>query len=249
MRSHAPTAALLAALRQALRQSGWTVRRIAGEFAIGEATAKRWLAGRGLTLERLDRLAALAGLSLADLARAAEHPATGLAQELTLAQERGLSSDIFLAFLFMTVLGGIHPDEIARDFAVPEAVMEAMLGRLERLALIDRLPGGRIRPLVDRAIIWRKPPMRRLFEEHMKPQFLAMDFSAEDAVFVSEVMKLSARGAAELAEMLERHRREVRTLAEHDRDHALLPRKWYGMMSAARLLDVRQLEGAGRSGG
>ncbi|MBS0255249.1 MAG: hypothetical protein JSS36_08600 [Proteobacteria bacterium] len=239
---------MLAVLRQALRQGGWSARAIAAEFAIGEATAKRWLAGRGLSLERLERLAGLVGLSLADLARAAEQPPPGLAQELTLAQERELSADILLAFLFMTILGGIRPEEIAQDFAVPEVVMAAMLGRLERLALIDRLPGGRVRPLVDRAIVWRKSPMRRLFDQHMKQQFLAMDFSAEEAVFVSEVMKLSARGAAELAEMLERHRREVRDLAEHDRDHALLPRRWYGMMSAVRQLDTRQLESGGRNG-
>ena len=249
MRSHTPSTALLAALRHALRQAGWTVRRIAIEFSIGEATAKRWLAGRGLTLDRLDRLAALAGLGLADLARAAEHPTTGLAQELTLAQERGLSSDKVLAFLFMTMLSGDQPDEIARDFAVPPAVMEELLARLERLALIDRLPGGRVRPLIDRTIMWRKTPMRALFEAHMKPQFMGMDFAAEEAIYVSQVMKLSARGAAELAELLERQRREVQELATRDRDHSLLPRKWYGMLSAMRSLDMHQLEGAGRDSG
>lgn len=34
--------------------------------------------------------------------------------------------------------------------------------RLERLALIDRLPGKRVRPLVDRSIVWRKSLMRGL---------------------------------------------------------------------------------------
>ena len=242
MRSERDSAALLRVLREQLRHRGWTARRLAGHFTIGEATAKRWLAGKGLTIDRLDALAELCGLSLAELAREAERPPAGLAQELTLAQEKALSTDIFLAFLFMTILGGNTPDEIACDFHVPPRDMDAALTRLERLALIDRLPGGRVRALIDRAVVWRKTPMRALFEAHMKPQFVAMDFAAEDAVYASEVMKLSAQGAATLAEMIDRHRREVQALAEHDRDVAHLPRRWYGMLCAARALDVRQLQ-------
>lgn len=239
---------MLSILRRALRQDGWTARRIAAEFAIGEATAKRWLVGKGLSLERLERLAALVGLTLADLAREAEHPATGLAQELTLAQERALSSDTFLSFLFMTILGGNSPAEIARDFDVPAPAMDQWLAKLERLALIDRLPGGRVRPLVDRTIVWRKTPMRSLFEERMKPQFLGMDFAAPDAVYASELVKLSARGAAELAEMIEQHRRAVQALAERDREDSVLQRGWYGMLCAMRSFDMSELQAGGREG-
>lgn len=240
-RSSPPTSALLAELRRNLRLHGWTARRLATELAIGEATAKRWLAGRGLTLDRLDQLAGLCAMTLADLARAAEHPGSSLPNELTLAQERALSADTFLAFLFMTILGGTSPDEIARDFAVPPPLMALSLGRLERLALIDQLPGGRVRALIDRSIVWRKIPMRALFEQHMKPQFLAMDFSAEDSVFVSNVVKLSPRGAAELAELLERLRRDVQDLADHDRETALLPGEWHGVMAVMRKLDMSGL--------
>ena len=244
MRYETNSDALLKVLRQYLRQQGWTARRLAAHFAIGEATAKRWLAGRGLTLEKLDTLAALCGISLGQLAREAEQPPAGLASELTLAQEKALSSDIFLAFLFMTILGGNRPDEIARDFSVPEGELAASLLRLERLALIDRLPGGRVRPLIDRAIVWRKTPMRTLFEAHMKPQFMNMDFGAEDSVYASEVFKLSARGAAMLAELIEKHRREVQALAEQDREVAHLPRSWHGMLCAARPLDMERLNRA-----
>lgn len=241
MRYETNSEAIVKLLRQHLRQQGWTSRRIAEHFSIGEATAKRWLAGRGLTLDKLDALAGLCGISLGELAREAEQPPAGLASELTLAQEKALSSDIFLAFLFMTILGGNRPDEIARDFSVPETDMAAALLRLERLALIDRLPGGRVRPLVDRSIVWRKTPMRALFEQNMKPQFMAMDFAAEDAVYASEVVKLSAQGAAMLAELIDKHRREVQALAEKDREIAHLPRRWHGMLCAARPLDMDRL--------
>lgn len=234
--------ALLIPLRKALRAQGWTIRALAQELNSGEATVKRWLAGKAMTLDRFDRLAALAGTSLAELARAVEAPDEALAQELTLAQERALAGDEFLSFLFMALLGGHGPDEIAADFAVPSRAMEAALVRLERLALIDRRAGGRVRPRVDRAIVWRKSPMRALFEERMKPQFMTMDFAADEAVFASELIKLSAQGAATLAEMIEQHRRDVQALAERDRETSHLPRAWYGMLCAMRALDTSGLQ-------
>ncbi|MFM7028228.1 MAG: helix-turn-helix domain-containing protein [Chakrabartia sp.] len=240
--------ALLAPLRQRLRAQGWTARRLAAELAVGEATIKRWLIGRGLTLDRLDQLAELAGCSLAELAQAAERPQAGLAQELTLAQERALSQDAFLSFLFMVILGGYGWEEVARDFAIAPREMEAALIRLERLALIDRLAFGRVRPLVDRAIIWRKTPMRAQFEARMKPQFMEMDFSADDAVYASDVLKLSAQGAAMLAELIEKHRRDVQALAAQDRVQTHLPKSWYAMLSAARPLDTSGLRQTGEEG-
>lgn len=235
---------MVALLRRQLRQAGWTARRLAAEFQVSEATAKRWLSGKGLTLERIERLAALCGMGIADLARDAEHAQPGLARELTLAQERELASDVFLSFLFMTIVGGISPQEIAEDLGVPAQLMETALAKLERLALIDRFGNGRVRPLVDRSIIFRKSPMRALFEAYMKPHFLAIDFAAADAVYASEVMKLSDAGAAMLVELIEQHRRDVQALAERDRDSALLTRKWYGMLCAMRPLDLQMLNKA-----
>lgn len=233
---------LLAALRRQLKLAGWNVRRIAIELNIGEATAKRWLAGKALTLDRLEALAALAGLTLAALARDAEQLDPGLAHELTLAQERALSSDIFLSFLFMALLGNATPAEIVADFGVPDAQIEKALAKLERLALIDLLPGGRVRPRIERAIVWRKSPMRSLFEEYMKPQFMAMDFAAPEAVYASEIIKLSAMGAARLAEMIEQHRRDVQALAEQDRQQSHLPRRWHAMLCAAHEIDATTLQ-------
>ena len=233
--------AMLAALRRALRAGGWTAKRLAERFEASEASVKRWLAGRGLTLARFEELADLAGFTLAELAEAARRPPGDLAHELTLAQETALSEDSVLSFLFMVIVGGEPWEDFARDFGLPEREIEAALARLEKLALIDRLPGGRVRALLDRNALWRKAPLRERFESQMKPQFVAMDFSELDAVYASEVVKLSNAGAARLAEAIERHRRELHRLVEDDRRTSLLPRKWHAVLFAARPLDGRGL--------
>lgn len=240
--SHAlESAAMLAALRRTLRAGGWTARRLAEHFAASEASAKRWLAGRGLTLARFEALSALAGMTVAELAEASAQPRRELAQELTLAQEQALSEDSVLSLLFMVIVGGEPWQDFARDFDVPETTIEAALVRLEKLALIDCLPGRRVRALLDRTALWRKSPLRERFETQMKRQFLDMDFAALDAVYASEVVKLSDEGAARLAEAIERHRRELHRLAEEDRRNALLPRRWHAILFAARPLDGRGL--------
>jgi hypothetical protein len=149
--------------------------------------------------------------------------------------------------VFIVTLAGVAGQDIITDFGVPEAAVTAALARLDKLALIDRLPDGRVRPRVVRDIIWRKAPMRAQFEARMKPQFMAMDFAAADAVYASDVHKLSDRGAAMLAEMLERHRRELAVLADEDRRTSRLPRRWYAVLLAARALDTGGLRlGFGR---
>lgn len=244
MSATSETARLFAVLRRHLRREGWTAQKLAAHLGIGEATAKRRLAGKGITLERFGQLARLVGLTVAELAREAEGANDGLARELTLAQERALSGDAFLAFIFVTILGENDPAEFIADYGVPADRMEAALQKLERLALIDRIKGGRIRSLVDHNVMYNKLPMRRAFETHMKQQFVAIDFSHPETVFASEVIKLSDAGAARLAEEIERHRREVHALAMRDRETALLKRTWYSVLWAARPLDLSRLQRA-----
>lgn len=244
MSATSETARLFAVLRRHLRREGWTAQKLAAHLGIGEATAKRRLAGKGITLERFGQLARLVGLTVAELAREAEGTNDGLARELTLAQERALSGDAFLAFIFVTILGENDPAEFIADYGVPADRMEAALQKLERLALIDRIKGGRIRSLVDHNVMYNKLPMRRAFETHMKQQFVAIDFSHPETVFASEVIKLSDAAAARLAEEIERHRREVHALAMRDRETALLKRTWYSVLWAARPLDLSRLQRA-----
>lgn len=247
MRHELTSAALLAVLRRHLRHEGWTAVRLATELKVSEATAKRWLAGKALTLDRLDHMAGLLGLNIADLAREAEDAPQGLARELTLAQERALSADIFLSFLFMAILAGIQPDEIMADFSLPSRTMESALLRLERLALIDRLRNGRARALVDRALVFRKAPLRSLFERHMKHIYFELDYAAPETAYASEMVKLSDVGAAQLAALIEKLRGEVQALSDRDRETAVLPRKWYGMLSVMRELDLTAVRDAGWS--
>jgi transcriptional regulator with XRE-family HTH domain len=225
MRTENESQRMLATLKRHLKSRGWTAAKIAHRLQIGEATAKRWLSGKALTIDRLTALANLCDLSLVELIRESENTPANLARELTLAQERALMADEFLALMFFTILSGYPPQETAADFELPQAMVENALAKLERLA-----------------VIWRKAPMRQLFETRMKAQFMAIDFAAPETAYASEVVKLSAQGAAALAELIEEYRRKVQALAKNDRETSHLPASWYTTLAVMRPLDLSGLE-------
>ncbi len=230
----------MATLRRLLRANGFTIRMIAERLEVSDATVKRWFQGQGLATDRLEDLCALAGIRLNELAELAGGPPRELARELTLAQEQALTESTLLSFLFFMAMSGWPPRDLHDDFGVPMERIEEQLDRLERLALIDRLPGGRVRSRVDRRVAWRRGPMRQHFEQHMKRQFMEIDFGDPDTIYTAEAAKLSASGVARLEELLQRFRLDVQELADDDRRHALLSRQWMTTLVAVRPLDTRR---------
>lgn len=240
-RCHSNALAMLSILRSHLRKDGWTISRLSEELDVGEATVKRWLVGKGLTIDRLERIASLCGMVLGDLVLTAEETATSRPNELTLAQEKALASEIFLTFLFIALLNGIQPQEVAVEFNVPPDKMDLAMQRLERLAIIDRMQSGRVRVLIDRKVMFQKQPLRTLFERYMKQRFFELDYSAPETIYTTEVVKISENGAREMAELLQRQRMEVIALAEEDRKNTAAAKNWYGVMSVVRDLDMQMI--------
>ena len=233
---------LLSALRKILRASGLSIRQIATRMEVSEATVKRWFQGQGLAIDRLEELCALAGTSFRELVDLAGEPPRELAHQLTLAQEQALTDNTLLSFLFFMILSGWPPRDLHDEFGVPMERIEAELQRLERLALIDRLPGGRVRSRIDRRVAWRRGPMRKHFEQHMKRQFMEIDFGDPTTLFASESAKLSAVGVARLEELFQRFRLDVQELADDDRRNSLLSRDWYMLLFASRPIDTSRLK-------
>lgn len=227
--------ALLAALRRALRDAGWTQARLAQEFGVGSATVKRWLHGRGLSFQMLTRLCELADTSLAALADDCR-AAAGEGDQLTLAQEEALTQDSNLSTVFFLILRGWPPAEATDAFHIPPETVERHVARLERLALVDRLAGGRVRARLSPAHTWQRAPMRRHFERHLKQLFVSIDYADPAVNFGAEMVKLSPLGVARVRERIEAFRAELRAIEREDRRTAALPGEWHAVLAVARSL-------------
>ncbi|GAD51175.1 hypothetical protein NT2_25_00110 [Caenibius tardaugens NBRC 16725] len=236
---------LAAALRNIFRSKGLKNADVAELLGVSEVTVKRWLYGRGLTLNRLMELCHLADVTLGEIAEKGEGESCDLNRALTLNQERELSRNTLLSFLFFMIMNGWPPRDLHNDFDIPMEVIEGQLVKLERLALIDRLPGERVRSRIDRRVAWTREPMRRHFEQHMKWQFMDMDFGSVDSIYTYETIKLSAEGLAKIEKLLHKFRMDVQDLSDFDRKNSLLPKNWHGVLLAVRPLDMDKFKRLG----
>ncbi|MDX1570325.1 MAG: helix-turn-helix transcriptional regulator [Xanthomonadales bacterium] len=174
--SGSETQRLIDSLKQVLRNQGITYAQVARHLGVSEATVKRMFSRAQMTLDRLEAIARFAGVSIADLAQLSvvrPAPVTRLTPE----QERELIGDSKLLLVTYMVLNGWSVDQITDTFEMTEPEVIKRLVRLDRLGMIELLPGNRIRRLVARNFSWRTHgPVEQFFESEVKRDFLDSRF-------------------------------------------------------------------------
>jgi Mn-dependent DtxR family transcriptional regulator len=134
--------AILEALKRRLRERGVTYAEVAKALDVSLPTVKRMLNKGAIPLATLARIAALAGVSIAELGAQAERP------KITFFDAR--QDDLFferpemLAY-FLRLQDGATPREIEREARISRASTTAYLLALDRVGLIEMLPDDRVR--------------------------------------------------------------------------------------------------------
>ena len=170
---------LVDALKRLLRRQGITYRGVAESLGLSEPSVKRMFSRGTFTLDRLARIAALLGMTLAEVAHAAEHDQPRL-RTLTEAQEKELVADPVLLLVAACVVNNWTPQEIVATYRLTPAECLKRLLRLDRLGLATLLPGDRVRLNVARDFDWLpEGPIQRFFRKQQNEDFLASDFAAE----------------------------------------------------------------------
>lgn len=217
----AQTAALVTALKQLLKGRGLTYAAVAESFGLSETAIKRGFSKASFSLERLEALCDLAGVSFFDLARIAEDANPARPATLSDAQEQALVDQPLLVFCFHLALGGWTIERITREYEISETELVPAFVQLDRLKLLTLLPGNAIRLRTQRSIEYRRGgPMRRFFEEAVKAEFLYRDFNQPGSIWEFEIGDLSAASRALIDRRISQLFREVRDLIGAD---AILP--------------------------
>ena len=173
---------LVGTLKRRLKAQGITYRELGARLGLSEASVKRMFATRRFSLDRLLEIGHLLGFSLAELAQEAALSGTRL-HTLSESQERELVSDEQLLLVAVCVLNQWTVEEILAIYRLGEAECVRCLARLDRLRLLDLLPGNRVRLNVARDFDWRPDgPIRRFFLRQGLGEFLASDFAGADEV-------------------------------------------------------------------
>jgi len=169
--------ALIQTLKQVLQQQQITYAQVAKGLNISEASVKRMFSKASFTLDRLESVCKIAGLTIAELATISSTKQAPLTQ-LTPEQERELLADEQLLLTAYMVLNGWAFERITNTFLISDTQLIQKLAKLDRLGMIELLPQNRIRRLVARNFTWRKQgPVQNYFESEVKKDFLASRFN------------------------------------------------------------------------
>lgn len=210
-------AVLVVELKRALREQGMTYVAVARALGLSLATIKRRFARGDFSLERFERICALAGVGLRELLERAEERSAPT-RRLTLVQEREIVADARLFLVTWLVLNRTPFEEIVRSYRFTERELLRYFIRLDRLKVIELQPGNRARLLVSRRFSWRAGgPVQRYLHERLLREFLASSFTGAQEEFVFHGARMSREVLAQLKRVQQNAASESMQLIEQDR--------------------------------
>lgn len=230
---------LVAALKQELRRQGKTYADLTAVLSLSHASVKRLFAEGNFTLQRLETICTYLGTDLASLVTEMEKDAARIDQ-LSFEQEQELVGNPRLLCFAHALFNKWSFTEIlaAYDFSEHEAIK--LMASLDRMGLIEMLPGNRYKLLISRNFDWIKAgPIQSFFEKELQADFFNSRFSKDDELRLYVSSMLSRRAAMELIRKLNKLASEVNDYHLEDEKLALGERKGYSLVLAFRPWETR----------
>lgn len=234
-RRHRQSKMLKSVLKQQIRIRGMRYKDIADQLGVSVMTVKRYLNSDRVPIEVIEDIGACLGIGLLELADLAKADDAGDALDLELQQEIALASDYALALMRLLLYSGMTVAEIMDEYEVDEATVVGLLTRLDRLKLIELLPGNRVRIRGTRHVEWRRGgPIRRTIENDIRKSFVAMDFANTEDFFGYESVRLTQSSVRQLEDHMRNLVRQVRILHRIDQGAKSENKQWHTVLVAQR---------------
>ena len=207
---------LINALKRGLRAQGMTYRELAQRMKLSEAAVKRMFSRRAMSLMRLEQVCEVLGIGLAELGAEAGRGQEPMAR-LGEAQEQALVDDPALMLAMFLSINRWRQEDVMAHFAFTLPQWTALLAKLDRLGIIELLPGNRARPLTARNFRWLTDgPMERHFRNHLLGDYFAEPFDGELDRLLLLSGSLSPDGVGQLKQRLDDVAREFDGLLARD---------------------------------
>ena len=225
---------LITALKRQLKSQGMTYRDVAQALKLSEPSVKRLFASGRFTVERLVQISNLLGFTLAELSKEALTTQTRLST-LTEKQEREVVSDPKLLMIAVCTLNHWTLDEIVALYNVSTAECIKYLLQLDRLRILDLLPGNRIRLNVARDFDWLPSgPIRQYFRSKGLNDFLQSEFAHEDEALTFVHGMFTDQALAQILDELRKLRQKFAELHDESLAAPLSKRRGLGLLLAMR---------------
>ena len=194
---------MLQALKKLLKKKGLHYQDVADALKVSKVTVRRYLAGRGLTVEALERLCSVLGITLGDLIDIVRDSRTTNSNHLTPPQEDALVAEPFLVVLFTLLMRGWSPGQLQTEFDLTESELNRYLLELDRLKLIEFHPFGRVRLLIGHPYqVAPRGPLMRGFNRYIRDDLYKVEVMGPQVAFQYTYLKMSSATRQNLTKML-----------------------------------------------
>ncbi|RLA13380.1 MAG: XRE family transcriptional regulator [Gammaproteobacteria bacterium] len=230
----AQTPALIDLLKQSLKIHRLTYADIASRLEMSEANVKRMFAKKRFSLHRFEQICELMQMEMSDLFVLYEASRQRI-NALTEHQEKELVGDEKLLLVAVSVRNQLSFAQIVEHYQISASECIQYLAKLDRLKIIDLLPGNRIKLRIDEHFSWLSGgPIERFFEREIQRQFLKSRFKGELEQRQFHFGLLGDTSSQIMIEKLESLAHEFTELHKRDLHLPLHKRHNQGLMLAMR---------------
>jgi len=191
-------------------------------------------ASGNFSLKRLDEICDVLKIDIAeliDLSARADQRIEELGEKL----EREIVSDIRLLVVAYCLVNYWKVEDIIDFYRIEEIELIQLLAKLDRMKLIELLPGNRVRLLIANNFKWiRNGPIERFFRSQVQDEFFKGDFSADGALQIIKNGDISERGKSRLIERLVAVGSLFDDISREDKNIAIGQRRATSMILAIR---------------
>lgn len=230
----AQTSALIKTLKQQLKAHGKTYADVAQLLELSEASVKRLFAEENFTLQRLEKICHAMGLELSDLLQAMISTQNSVS-ELSWDQEEMIVSDLLLLLITVCVINGYTYEDLLAQYKIDQHECIQKLATLDRLKIIELLPGNRIKLRVSPDFSWiKKGPIQQLFQSKIEKDFFNSQFDKDTESLIVLNGLLSTSGNLEFQKRMRRLAREFSELCKDDKTLTIDQRHGTSLVIALR---------------
>ena len=210
------TSTLLYALKKSLKAEGLTYEDVAKHLDLSQASIKRLFSEENISLSRLDQICQMMNMEISDLVNKMIEQ-KGQLQNLSVEQEKELTNDVLLLLIAVSVLNKWTMEEILDNYNIAETECISKLAKLDKLKIIELLPGNRIKLLVDANFGWlENGPILQFFQRTIGQEYFNSHFNHDDECLLVLNGMLSAQSNGEFQRRLQRIAREFEVINQED---------------------------------
>ncbi|WP_078118246.1 helix-turn-helix domain-containing protein [Thiosocius teredinicola] len=210
------TQQLIDTLKHALKAQKRTYADVAKVLELSEASVKRLFSDKNISLLRLEQICQLLNMEISDLVQLMNQRSQHISQ-LTREQEQEIAGDRILLLVTVCALNRWTLADVLDHFNIREVDAIRCLTRLDRLKIIDLLPGNRIKLLISPTFHWlENGPIQHLFHGRLQNDFFDSRFDRQNEKLLVVNGMLSRKSNAVLQKKMERLAREFAELNDDD---------------------------------